>query len=347
MSVRPTLAICIPVLALALGCPAQQTADPDSGEARDSTVAADIDDGTVTVAEVDGWIKEQLFIQATDDRDPTKLYEIRSTALDELIDQRLLEKAATPRGVTTDELVQQETEGQTTVSDEELVAFYEKNKERLGDVTFEQVMPGIRRHLQQQREKTAATQYIAALRANASVEIHLDAPRFEVEATGPSLGPDDAPVILVEFSDYRCGFCKRAQPVVEAVLEQYPSQVRFVHRSFPLNEISRGAAEAAACANEQGQFWEFHRSLFASEGKLDAEGLLQHASELQLDLESFQTCVDERRFQAAVEADEAAGREAGVTGTPAFFVNGIRMQGARPLEDFVATIEKELGQSES
>jgi len=347
MSLRPTLAICIPVLALALGCPAQKTAEPDQGEARDSTAAADVDDEVVTVAEVDGWIKEQLFLQATDDRDPTKLYEIRSRALDELINERLLEQEATPRGLTPDELIRQETEEQTAVGDEELVAFYEENKERLGDVTFEQVMPGIRRHLQQQREETAAKQYVEALRASASVEIHLDAPRVEVEATGPSLGPDDAPVTLIEFSDYRCGFCKRAQPVVEAVLERYPSQVRFVHRNFPLNEVSRGAAEAAACANEQGQFWEFHRSLFASEGNLDAEALLQRASELELDLDAFQACVDERRFQATVEADLAAGRQAGVTGTPAFFVNGIRMVGARPLEDFVATIEKELRQSES
>jgi len=75
--------------------------------------------------------------------------------------------------------------------------------------------------------------------------------------------------------------------------------------------------------------------------------VLQHASELELDLESFQACVDERRFQSAVEVDITDGRQAGVTGTPAFFVNGIRMQGARPLEDFVATIDKELGQSES
>jgi protein-disulfide isomerase len=118
-----------------------------------------------------------------------------------------------------------------------------------------------------------------------------------------------------------------------------------VHRSFPLNEISRGAAEAAACANEQGQFWEFHRSLFATEVDLDAEGLMQHASELELDLEAFRDCVEERRYQAAVEADLAAGREAGVTGTPSFFVNGIRMEGARPFEDFVATIEKELSRN--
>ena len=125
------------------------------------------------------------------------------------------------------------------------------------------------------------------------------------------------------------------------------NSLRFVHRHYPLNQISRGAAEAAACANDQGRFWEFHRGLFASGAKYDAEGLQQQASDLELDLEAFQACVDERRFQAAVEADLAAGREAGVTGTPAFFVNGIHLQGARPLDEFVSVIEKELGRSGS
>jgi protein-disulfide isomerase len=345
MSLRLILAICTPLLALAFGCPAQRTAGPAPDESHDSTAAANLNGETITVGELDARIKEQLFDRATNDRDPSKLYEVRSEALDELIDQRLLEQAAAARGLTTDELIREETEGQAAVSDEELIAFYEENKERMGGATLEKVMPGIRRYLQNQRRDTAAEQYLEALRASASIRVRLDAPRIEVAAMGPSLGPDDAPVTLIEFSDYRCGFCKRAQPVVEAVLERFPSQVRFVHRSFPLNEVSRAAAEAAACANEQGQFWEFHRRLFASEVNLDAEGLLQHASELELDLEAFQTCVDERRYQAAVEADLVAGREAGVTGTPSFFVNGIRMQGARPFEDFVSAIEKELSRN--
>jgi protein-disulfide isomerase len=266
-----------------------------------------------------------------------------------MIDERLLEQEAATRGLTKDELMRQEAEKQTAVGDEELLAFYEENKEHIGGVAFEEMEPRIRMHLEQQRGKTAAKQYIEALRARASVEIYLDAPRVEVEAKGASMGPDDAPVTIIEFSDYQCPYCGRAEPVVQQVLERYPSQVRFVFRHCPLEQIhplARGAAEAAACANEQGRFWEFHRKLFASGAKLDAESLQQYASDLELDLEAFQACVDERRFQAAIEADLVAGRQAGVTGTPAFFVNGIRMSGARPLEDFVSTIEKELRQGE-
>lgn len=350
MPLRPVLAICIPLLVLTLGCPPpEKTAEqgPEDKE-KGGTVAAELNGETILVSDIDAWIKEQLFAQASENQDPTKLYELRSKALDDMIHERLLEKEAAPLGISPDELVRQETEKRVKISDEELLAFYEENKERMGDVSFEEMKPRIQRHLQQQRGMTAAQEYLKELRSNASVEIHLDAPRIEVEARGPSLGPEDAPVTIVEFSDYQCPFCRRADPVIQQVLERYPSEVRFVFRNFPLDRIhslARGAAEAAACANEQGHFWEYHKGLFAAGAKYDAESLEQLASDTGLDLEAFRTCVKERRFQADVEADVAAGRKAGVTGTPAFFVNGIRIKGARPLEDFVAIIDQELGRS--
>jgi len=348
MPLRATLTICVPVLLLALGCPTQKTTSPEQGEAPDSTAAAKVDGEIVTLAELDAWIKQQLFDQATDNGEPTKLYELRSTALDDMINKRLLEKEAAPLGLTPDELVRQEAEKRTSVGDEELLAFYEENKERMGEVSFEEVKPRIQRHLEQQRQQAAGAEYLQGLRAKASLEIYLDVPRVEVEAKGPSLGPDDAPVTIIEFSDYQCPFCRRAAPVIQQVLEKYPSQVRFVFRNYPLERIhplARGAAEAAACAGEQGRFWEFHDKLFASGGELDADSLRQYASDLELDLDAFQACVDERRFQADIEADLAAGQEAGVAGTPAFFINGIPMKGARPLDAFVSLIDEELERS--
>jgi protein-disulfide isomerase len=351
MSLRPTLAICIPVLALTLGCPPpQETAEPGPQEEGERASAAQLNGETVLVAEVDAWIKEQLFTQATEDGDPMKLYELRSKALDDMIHERLLEEEAAPLGITTDELLRQETEKRIHVGDEEAVAFYEENKERMGEVSFEEVKSRIQRHLQQQRGQTATEEYLQSLRSNATIEIYLDAPRVEVAAKGPSLGPDQAPVTIIEFSDYQCPYCRRAEPVIQQLLERYPTEVRFVFRHFPLDRIhslARGAAEAAACANEQGRFWEYHRGLFAVGAKFDAESLQQRASEAELDLEAFRICVEERRFQADIDADLADGRRAGVSGTPAFFVNGIRMDGARPLDDFVAIIENELRRSGS
>jgi protein-disulfide isomerase len=347
VSLRPTLAICIPLLVLTIGCPPpEKTAEPRPAEEGEPPVAAaELNGETFLVSDVDAWLKEQLFAQASEDRDPMKLYELRSKALDDMVNERLLEKEAAPLGISPEELVRRETEKRVAVGDEELLAFYEQNKERMGEVSFEEMKPRIQRHLQQQRGMIAAREYLRELRSNATFEIHLDAPRIEVAARGPSLGPDDAPVTIIEFSDYRCGYCRRAEATLQQLLERYPSEVRLVSRHFPLNQTSRGAAEAAACANEQGRFWEFHRGLFAAGAQHDAESLEQHASDAELDLEAFRTCVEEGRFKAGVEADLADGRRAGVTGTPAFFVNGIPISGARPLEDFVAIIEQELRRS--
>jgi predicted DsbA family dithiol-disulfide isomerase len=346
MSLRTMLAICISVLTLALGCPPQQATEPDESDVGDATTAAILDGETFTVAEIDAWIMEQLFDKETNKRNATKLFEIRSEYLQALINERLLEKEAAARGLAPEELVRQETEKRTTISDEDLLAVYEENKERLGERTFEEMKPQIYTYLQRTGEQTAAREYLESLRENASIEIHLEAPRVDIAARGPSLGPDDAPVTIVEFSDYRCGYCRKAESTVQQLLERYPSEVRLVSRQFPLNPTSRGAAEAAACANEQGRFWEFHRKLFASGGKVDAESLQQYAGEVELNLEAFQVCVDERRFEAEIDADLGEGREAGVTGTPAFFVNGIAVKGARPLEHFVGIIESELRKGE-
>ncbi len=347
MPLRPALAICIPLLVLALGCPPpEKTAEPGPVEEA-GTAAAQLNGETILLSDIDGWIKEQLFAQASENQDSAKLYVLRLKTLDDMIHERLLEKEAAPLGITKEELIRLEMEKRVAIGDDELLAFYEANKERMGEASFEEMKPRIQRHLLQQRGPTAANEYLEALRSNATFEIHLDTRRIEVEARGPSFGPDEAPVTIIEFSDYRCGYCRRAESTLQRLLERYPSKIRLVARHFPLNQTSRGAAEAAACANEQGRFWEFHRKLFASGGKADAESLEQHASDAELDLEAFRTCVEEGRSKADVEADLADGRRAGVSGTPAFFVNGIRLKGALPFDDFVLIIEQELRQTGS
>jgi protein-disulfide isomerase len=333
------------VLALALGCPQPQTTEPDAGEVADPTPAASLDGETITLGELDTWLKEELFAKATKNGDPSKLYELRSKGLDDMINERLVAREAEPLGITAEELADQEAAKRSTVSDEEVLAFFEDNKERMGETPFEDVAPRIRQHLEQRRRKEGAEEYISELRESASIEIFIDAPRVDVAAKGPSIGPEDAPVTIIEFSDYQCPYCTRAEAVVKQILERYPNEVRFIYRHFPLDRIhpqARGASEAAACAHEQGKFWEFHRKLFSPEAEYDTESLAQYASEVGLDMEAFQLCVDERRYQADIETDVADGRAAGVAGTPAFFVNGIIMKGARPLEDFVSLIEKEL-----
>jgi protein-disulfide isomerase len=162
----------------------------------------------------------------------------------------------------------------------------------------------------------------------------------------PALGPANAAITIIEFSDFQCPFCTRWHDEVWSRLKaEYPSQVRLVYRDFPLTSIHPDAipaAEAANCANEQGAYWDYHNKLFAAELGLGREALDQYASELNLDAASFKKCVDERRYQAEVENDLNYAMNLGVRSTPTFFINGIALVGAQPYEIFKDVIDKEL-----
>jgi protein-disulfide isomerase len=169
-----------------------------------------------------------------------------------------------------------------------------------------------------------------------------------VDATGPSRGPADAKVTVIEFSDYQCPFCKRAEPTVQALLQKYPTQVRLVYRHMPLDGLhprARAAAIAAVCAEQQGKFWEYHDALFQNQQALSDTDLDKYAADLGLDAGKFKTCRQDPATETRVNTDAAAARQAGLTGTPAFFVNGILISGARPIEDFTRWIDQELAAS--
>jgi protein-disulfide isomerase len=149
---------------------------------------------------------------------------------------------------------------------------------------------------------------------------------------------------VIEFADFQCPFCLAASPTVKRVLETYGDRIRFVYRNYPLpnHPQAQPAAEAAQCANEQGKFWPYHDRLFAEAGKLMDADLKKAAVDLGLDAARFNSCVDEHRYKSVVEADQQAGNEAGVNGTPAFFVNGRLLSGAQPFEVFKRVIDEEL-----
>ncbi len=333
--------------AVSLACsPREATpqANKAPASAEESVVVAEIGGNPVTSGELDAWIREDLFQQAVAEKGKTELFEFRSDALQRMLDEKLLEAEAAKQKLSVDELVAKEAKSSEAVSEEAVKAFFEQNKARMGSATLEQIGPRIRRFLEERQENDAKESYVAALREKAGVAVKLVAPRVEVVADGPSLGRADAPITIVEFSDYQCPFCKRAEPILKQVIERYPDKVRLVFRHFPLDQIhprARPAAEAALCANEQGKFWEFHEKIFAGSGLEEAD-LTGYAAAVGVDPEKFKACVAERRFKDKVDADAAAGREAGVSGTPAFFVNGIMLSGAKPVEEFSAIIEREL-----
>jgi protein-disulfide isomerase len=336
----------VPFVLLASLAVASACSQPEAqSSGADPTPAIRMGGDTVTVGELDTWIKDQLFAQETEDGKEAKLYEVRAQAAENLVAQRLLEAEAKKLGTDADALLEAEARKRLTVTDEEVQRFYDENKQSFGDRPMDEMKAQIRQHLERRAAPEAARAYVDELRNAASVEILLDRPRTQVAATGPSRGPADAPVTIVEFSDYQCPFCRRAEPTVKEVLAKYEGKVRFVFRHFPLDRIhpqARGASEAAACAAEQGKFWEYHAELFSGDGQLDRPVLDAAAQKTGLDAAAFKTCVDERKTQALVEADVKAGEDAGVSGTPAFFINGIPLRGALPFEEFQKVIDEEL-----
>ena len=174
----------------------------------------------------------------------------------------------------------------------------------------------------------------------------LRAPAFEVGTAGrPEKGGGaKAPVTIIEFSDYQCPFCQRAEGVVDQVMHAYGNKVRLVFRDFPLpiHPQARPAAEAASCANAQGKFWEYHAKLFANQSALGEEQLKEYAKDVGLDPAKFEDCLTQKPFSAAIDKDLSEAAKLGINGTPAFFINGRLLSGAQPFEKFKEVIDEEL-----
>jgi protein-disulfide isomerase len=170
--------------------------------------------------------------------------------------------------------------------------------------------------------------------------------RYDVSSQDAyALGPEDAPITIVEFSDFQCPYCRRwREQVYEPLLAAYPGKIRMVYRHLPLTSIhpdAFSAAEAAMCAGEQDAFWQYHDRLFSSE-TLGSEVYTQYAQELSLDMTTFEACMTEHKYQEAIQIDSDFAINLGIRSTPTFFVNGLAIVGAQPLEAFKQVIDKEL-----
>ena len=281
-----------------------------------------------------------------------QVYELKRQQLDALIAERLLAQEATKRGTSVAALLDAEVTSKVgLVTEQEVEAFHQANKARLrGEEAA--VREQIRTYLQQQKLAAQRAQFVEALRSQAKVVDRLQAPpivRVEVPLDGAAIrGAADAPVTIVEFSDFHCPFCKRVQPTLAQLLERYPGKVRLAYRDYPIDSLhpeARRAAEAARCARDQGKFWEYHDLLFAGPPSATPEALERYAGKAGLDLGAFGTCLSGGVHRAAVQRDVDEAGRLGISGTPGFFVNGRPLTGAQPLEVFVRVIEEELAAS--
>ncbi len=281
-----------------------------------------------------------------------QLYQLERQKLDEYIGATLLSREAKDRGVSVSTLMEQEVNAKVpAISEEDIRAFYETNKGRIG-VELEKVHDQIRDYLREQKTASQKNEFFKTLRSKAKVISYLKPPpiqRADVSVNGaPFKGAEKAQVTIVKFEDFECPFCKNVQPALAAVLKQYNGKVRVVHKDLPLQAIhpqAQLAAEAARCSGDQGKFWEYHDTLYAKAPKLAAPDLKAYAKDMGLDTAKFDQCLGGGKYKAAVQKDLSEGAQLGLTGTPTFFINGREISGALPVESFAAIIDEELGQA--
>ena len=312
----------------------------DRGEAAaDDQVLAVVGGADITETEVEDLMEAQL-MKVEQER-----YNLIKQGLDRLIADRLMEMEAKQRGVTVEELVAQEVEAKVTEpTDEEVDAFYEERKARMRQPK-DQVAEQIREYLLRQRENQVNSNMVAELKKKHGYQLLLEPIRVSVVADGfPAKGPEDAPVTIVEFSDFECPYCARVIPALDEVVETYGDKVRLVFRQFPLNihPNAQKAAEAALCARDQDKFWQMHDAMFKEQRSLGVEQLKEKAARLGLDATAFNECLDSSRHADAVLADLKAGSDVGVSGTPALFINGRFLSGAQPFAAIAKLIDEEL-----
>ncbi len=273
-------------------------------------------------------------------------YDARLRALDGLINQRLLEAEASAKGVSPDKLLADEADSKAAEpTDGEVEAFYLGQKDRINR-PLDAVKVQLRQSLRQARIQQVREDFYRRLRDKAQVAILLRPPKIEVNIDPARMrGDPGAPVTIVEFSDFQCPYCQRAQATLKEVVAKYGGKVRLAYRDFPLIQIhprAHRAAEAARCAGAQGKFWEYHDLLYTDNTKLGDADLAGHAKALGLDEKQFESCLASGKYTAAVDADLRAGTNAGVSGTPAFVINGVMLEGAQPASAFESVIDAEF-----
>jgi len=339
------------ILLAALAAPAFSTLVATSSEQGISTkpaaskdgpnaVLARVGDHAVTQGEVDGKVAAQL-------------YDLRKQALDEIIDDYVVQKAAKKAGLKPDQYIKQQLKSSTpSVTAQEAEQFYSQHKAQLeqqtGTHSFQEIKPRLLAAMQRQRDQEAQQQLIQKLRAESHVSLLMQAPRVTIASAGhPSAGGVAAPVTIIEFSDFQCPFCRAAENSIKQVRQQYGDQVKLVYMDFPLSfhPHAMDAARAARCAADQGKFWSFHDALFLDQKKLDADGLKKTAVQVGLDQKQFNACFTSDKHDTDIRSDLAQGNSLGVTGTPTFFINGRELVGAQPPPKFNELIDEELARA--
>lgn len=309
-----------------------------------SDVAAVINGShVITQREIDEAIGPQLYSLQE------RIYNLRKKALEHLVIQLVLKGEAEKRGITKEELKAQLLPNRVEVRQSDIDQRYADNLGTLENMDEDEAKQRIKLDLESRLKLERYQAGISEIMGRTKIETLLSEPvplSSAINAEGPSKGQRDAPVTIVEFSDFQCPYCKEAALSLKSLMQVYGSSVKWVFKQLPLpiHPDAFKAAQASVCASEQGKFWEYHDTLFSS-SDLSEQALNKYAVDLGLRTDVFKACLASENSAAVIRRDIQQAALAEVQGTPTFFINGRLVRGMKNLEDFMSLIDRALTQS--
>ncbi|MGO8944756.1 MAG: thioredoxin domain-containing protein [Syntrophobacteraceae bacterium] len=312
--------------------------------ADDFGIAARVGDEVITNQRLNVLLGAQLMERRRD------IYRMKMDKLEDLLIEMVLEKEAKQQGKTVDDLVEQITSaGPTKVEESEIDKYIQDNQQQFEEYkgTLPDLRQQIRTFLEQQKKSQVIRDYVHGLGSKYGVRIFVPVPyppRITIDIQGaPTLGPSNAPVTIVEFSDYECPACRSTHEVVKQIRAIYGDKVRWIYKDYPLRQHKDAfrAAEAAHCAQEQGKFWQYQESLFTAKD-LSSANLASNAAQIGMAPDNFSQCLQDSKYKALVVKDRREAVLAGIDRTPSFIINGTLFAGGLSPDNFRNIIDEEL-----
>ena len=339
--------LCVGALIVAAAASGQVAAGNTSTKVPEAPLAGPVvallGDHQISAAQVEARVKARLFKARQDE------YDVQVDGVKELAFEQLQDQEAAKLGLTREAYYKREvTDKVQEPDDDEVQQIFTTYRARLpkdDDAAKTEVRRVLRGRNASQRAEAFKTQLLGS----AKLRIMLEPPRLAVpiEANDPAFGPATAAVSLVEFSDFQCPYCVRAQATIKQLRTEYGERVRFAFKQLPLgmHPQARLAAGAALCAADQAKYWEAREWLFGHQGGVTADAVKGWAKDAGLDAAAYAKCIDENAHAKDIDADMASAEEAATSSTPTFFVNGRLLQGAMPIAQFRDVIDDELART--
>jgi protein-disulfide isomerase len=322
-------------------------AEAETPVAPEAIVFASWNEGQIALSDLDDPTRQQLSRMESEylmNRYQTEVQIAEGMALEQMV-----EAEAKSKDMDVETLLRDEVEAQITPPTlEEIAEFYAQNIGRMNGRSLEEMQATLHGVLLDEKRDGLLKSWLGDLKERHGFKLRVpfpDLPRFAVTADDdPFLGPVDAPITIIEFAEYQCPYCAKSKEITDQVLAAFPGKVRLVYRDFPLGFHDRAipAAVAANCAGAQDKYFPMHDLILANQGNLEDATFKAYATQLELNLGQWETCLSDPAQIAEIQADMADGEAFGVSGTPGFFINGIFLGGALPFETFETIINREL-----